>query len=371
MNAEQKAYLRAIYYDPSHPASYSGLNKLYREVKREGRYEIKRKLLKEWLTSQETYGLHHQARRRFKRPRVMVAGVGIQADSDLMDLSLYHHYNSGIRYVLVVIDDFSRHVWTRPLKNKNGKEVAKAFKDLFQEGFKTLKLRSDAGSEYTNQIVQKLFADEGIHHFTTFNETKANIAERVIKTLKSKYFRYMTEHQTFRYIDILDDVTHAYNHSYHRTIKMRPVDVTKENQAQVRNNIYGRTKGIKMKPYRYSIGDWVRISYLKRTFQREYSEKWSRELFKVVKRARMQGKSMYTLEDFAGDSVDGRFYGEELQPVTVGEDEIYKIEKVIKERKPRGRPKEYLVRWLGWPAKYDSWISEAELKDIRGEAAAR
>ena len=55
----------------------------------------------------------------------------------------------------------------------------------------------------------------------------------------------------------------------------------------------------------------------------------------------------------------------------MGEDEIYKIEKVIKERKPRGRPKEYLVRWLGWPAKYDSWISEAELKDIRGEAAAR
>ena len=305
MNAEEKAYVKAIYYNPRHPASYSGLNKLYREVKREGQYEIKRKLLKEWLTTQETYGLHHQARRRFKRPRVMVAGVGIQADMDLIDLSLYHRYNSGIRYVLVVIDDFSRRVWTRTLKSKNGKQVAKAFKDIFQDGFKTLKLRSDAGAEYTNQIVRKLFADEGIHHFTTSNETKANIAERVIKTLKSKYFRYMTEHQTFRYIDIIDDVTHAYNHSYHRTIKMRPVDVTKENQAQVRNNIYGRTEGFKMKPYRYSIGDWVRISYLKRTFQREYTEKWSRELFKVVKRVRMQGKAMYTLEDYAGDPVDG------------------------------------------------------------------
>ena len=143
-------------------------------------------------------------------------------------------------------------------KSKNGREVAKAFKDIFQDGFKTLKLRSDAGGEYTNQVVQKLFADRGIKHFTTFNETKANIAEKVIKTLKSKYFRYMTEHQTFRYIDILDDVTHGYNHSYHRTIKMRPVDVTRENQAQVRNNIYGRHDGFKMKPFRYSIGDWVR-----------------------------------------------------------------------------------------------------------------
>ena len=371
MNAEEKAYVKAIYYNPRHPASYSGLNKLYREVKREGQYEIKRKLLKEWLTTQETYGLHHQARRRFKRPRVMVAGVGIQADTDLIDLSLYHRYNSGIRYVLVVIDDFSRRVWTRTLKSKNGKQVAKAFKDIFQDGFKTLKLRSDAGAEDTNQIVRKLFADEGIHHFTTSNETKANIAERVIKTLKSKYFRYMTEHQTFRYIDIIDDVTHAYNHSYHRTIKMRPVDVTKENQAQVRKNIYGRTEGFKMKPYRYSIGDWVRISYLKRTFQREYTEKWSRELFKVVKRVRMQGKAMYTLEDYAGDPVDGRFYDEELQPVKVGEDDIYKIEKVIGQRKQRGQSKQYLVRWLGWPAKYDSWISEEELKDIRGEAVAK
>ena len=332
MNAEQEEYLKAIYYDPSHPASYSGTDKLYREVKREGRYQIKRKLLKEWLTSQETYGLHNQARRRFKRPRVMVAGVGVQADSDLMDMTQLSVYNDNINYVLVVIDDFSRYVWTKPLKSKNGREVAKAFKDIFQDGFKTLKLRFDAGGEYTNQVVQKLFADRGIKHFTTFNETKANIAERVIKTLKSKYFRYMTEHQTFRYIDILDDVTHGYNHSYHRTIKMRPVDVTRENQAQVRNNIYGRYNGFKMKPFRYSIGDWVRISYLKRTFQREYSEKWSRELFKVVKRARMQGKPLYTLEDYAGDPVDGRFYDEELQAVKVGEHDVYKIEKVIRQR---------------------------------------
>ena len=62
MDAEQKAYLKTIYYDPSHPASYSGLDRLYREVKREGRYNIKRKDLKNWLTSQETYGLHRQDR---------------------------------------------------------------------------------------------------------------------------------------------------------------------------------------------------------------------------------------------------------------------------------------------------------------------
>ena len=137
----------------------------------------------------------------------------------------------------------------------------------------------------------------------------------------------MTQHETFRYIDIIDDVTNAYNHRYHRTIKMRPVDVTVENQSEVWHNIYGRKKTIKIKNFTFNIGDWVRISFLKELFDREYLERWSREYYKVVKRERMQGKSLYTLEDYAGDPVEGRFYEEELQPVTVGADKIYQMKK--------------------------------------------
>ena len=108
--------------------------------------------------------------------------------------------------------------------------------------------------------------------------------------------------------------------------------------------VYGGEKGFKMKPFSYIVGDWVRISYLKRTFDREYDEKWTREFFKVIKREYMQGKQVYTLEDYAGDPVEGRFYREELQPVTVTGDEIYKIEKVIRTIKKKGQPTQYLVR---------------------------
>ena len=367
MDAEQKAYLKTIYYDPSHPASYSGLDRLHREVKREGRYNIKRKDLKNWLTSQETYGLHRQARRRFKRPQVMVSGIGKQADADLMDMTQLSKYNDGVRFVLLHIDDFSRFIRTVPLKSKTGKDVARALETIFRDGGKTDSLRCDKGKEWNNKIVQKLLKEEGIKFFHTNNETKASIAERAIRTVKSVYFKHMTQHQTFRYIDIIDDVTNAYNHRYHHTIKMRPVDVTVENQSEVWHKIYGRKKKFKIKNFTFNIGDWVRISFLKELFDREYSERWSREYYKVVKRERMQGKSLYTLEDYAGDPVEGRFYEEELQPVTVGADDIYQIEKVISSRKRRGQPKEYLVKWLGWRPKFNSYISETELKNISGE----
>ena len=110
MDAKQKAYLKTIYYE----------DRLYREVKRDGRYNIKRKDLKNWLTSQETYGLHRQARRSFKRPRVMVSGIGKQADADLMDMTQLSKYNDGVRFVLLHIDDFSRFIRTVTLKSKTG-----------------------------------------------------------------------------------------------------------------------------------------------------------------------------------------------------------------------------------------------------------
>ena len=368
MTPEEEGYLKSIYYDPDHPASYSGLDTLFRAIQKEGRFNINRKQLREWLKTQETYSLHHQVRRRFKRPQVVVSGIGKQADADLMDMSQLAEYNDNFKYVLLHIDDFSRFVRTVPLRSKNGNEVAKAFKEIFKTGGITQKIRTDKGTEFTNKTVQQLFKREGIHHFVTQNETKASLEERAIKSVKSKYFRYMTHKQTFRYVDIIDEVTRAYNHRYHRTIKMRPVDVSPENESELWLRMYSNKKEpVKRAPFTFNIGDWVRISYLKRTFSREYDEKYTRELFKVIGRDYRQEKPVYTLEDYAGDPVKGTFYPEELQSVTVRDDDVYKIEKIIGSRKRRGHPKEVLVRWLGWGPKYDSYVTEEELKNIRDD----
>ena len=117
----------------------------------------------------------------------------------------------------------------------------------------------------------------------------------------------------------------------------------------------------KKKKYKFEIGDYVRISHTKKAFSREYDQRWTGELFKVVDRCWKQEHPTYTLHDYAGDTVEGTFYEEELQKVIP----FYSVEKVLKRRQRRGHPKEVLARWLHWPPKYDSWIPESHLRDYK------
>ena len=95
---------------------------------------------------------------------------------------------------------------------------------------------------------------------------------------------------------------------------------------------------------------------------REYSQKWTGELFKIDTRFRREGLPVYTILDWDGERVDGTFYEPELQPVTIDPTTEYRVEKILK-RRVRNKRKEVLVRWLHWPKKYDSWIPEADVKD--------
>ena len=255
-----KRYLEDIYYETSHPGSYSGVDKLYRAIRAEGKHKISRKTIKDFLRTQETYGVHRKAVNKFPRPRVITSGIGVQAEVDLMDLSNLADFNDGYRYVLAHIDIFSKFVRTVPLKSKTAQEVTKAFEKIFEDGGKTLKIRSDNHREFVNKTLQSLFQKEGIKYFTRSNVVKCSVVERVIKTLKSKYFKYMTQFQTFRYIDIIDIIaTRAYNHSYHRSIKMSPIQVSKENQSKVFTTLYGDKTPRPLKPFKYKPGDYVRV----------------------------------------------------------------------------------------------------------------
>lgn len=213
------------------------------------------------------------------------------------------------------------------------------------------------------QSIQKLFKAESIQHFPSQNETKACIAERAIKTIKSKISRYITLKQNYRYIDEIQNFAESYNNTYHRSIGMCPNQVKLENETRVWWNLFWPKSKPKQKSIKFSltVGDLVRISKLRRTFEREYDIRWTGELFKISRRYLRGGTAIYRIEDFHGDEIKGTFYSHELQKVTVEKDKLWKVDKILKRRKRKGK-NEVFVRWLYWPASFDSWETEDSLE---------
>lgn len=361
-----EAYLERIYYDAGHPASFQGPAKLYQAVRNDGKRNITRKKINEWFQKQETYGLTRPARRKFERSHVVVEGIDAEWDCDLMDMAKLAPYNQGVRFVLLLIDIFSRFVWVKTLKTKNGKEVAEAMRSVFAMGRKPRMARSDRGGEFVNRNVRELLREENIGHILTNNETKAAYAERGIKTVKMKLFRYMLHKQTYRYVDVLPKTIQSYNSTKHSALGVAPKDVTKVNEDEIRYNQYlQRSKRLGKKPVKarlpkYHIGTEVRISHGRTVFDREYQQKWTGELFRIKRVYMREGIPVYKLFDWNGDEVLGTFYEDELQPVIVNENTMYKIEAIIKKRRQKGKS-EVLVHWQNWPSKYDSWIPASDV----------
>jgi hypothetical protein len=352
--------LEVKYTDPKHPGAFTGADKFYRSQS-----ENSRKQIKKFLSAQEAYTLHKPVRYRIQRNRVVVSSIDSLWDIDLMQMTSYREDNDSYSFILVCIDILSHFLWTRALKTKTAAEVTAAFKDIFSEARKPRKIRSDRGGEFTNSLLQKLFKKEKIGHFFANNEGKANFAERVIRTVKLRISRYFTYKQTHRWIDILSDVTEGYNSTYHRTIKRTPASVNIDNAPLVWETQYGKSRPLKTDgAFIFPVNGYVRITHLKRTFQREYDERWTTEVFKVKGRSIRAGLNLYTLEDFEGESIMGQFYQSELQLVTIDPSGVFKIDQVLKTRKRKGRGKEFLIQWRGWPAKFNSWVNASDMEDV-------
>ena len=150
--------LASIYLDPSHP-SFGGLDAVYRAVKEEGKSEISRKQVQDWLSQQDVYTLHKPARRRYKRSRVIVPGIDAQFQADLCDVQNLSRYNKGYKYLLTCVDIFSKYAWVVALKTKQGQELVKAFQTIFSSGRKPSKLQTDQGTEFLNRVFQKFLRE--------------------------------------------------------------------------------------------------------------------------------------------------------------------------------------------------------------------
>lgn len=154
------------------------------------------------------------------------------------------------------------------------------------------------------------------------------------------------------------------------------MDVTKDTEGEARFSAFlERTKRDKQtnekrvslkrnkqrkRYYKFKVNDRVRISHLKHTFQHEYDQKWTGEIFVITHRFRRQGIEVYRLKDYADESISGTFYAQELQKVNKKEDTVWKVDNILKERTRKGE-KEVLVSWYQWPLKYNSWIKKIRI----------
>ena len=138
---------------------------------------------------------------------------------DMQSLSLH---NDGIKYLLACIDTFSKYAWVRPLKNKFGLCVKEAFESILREKV-PLYLQSDKGIEFNNTLFQGQLAEYEIKFYTSENDdVKATIVEKFNRTLKTRKYRFFTYSKSYRYVDVLQDLVHPYNHTYHSSIGMAP-----------------------------------------------------------------------------------------------------------------------------------------------------
>jgi hypothetical protein len=347
-------YLKKHYFQPGSPIFFANPVKLYNHLKKKT-YKVTLPYLKEWVKEQEAYSLHKEARHTFPRLPHVLKGKHHLYDADLADMKDLEQENNGYKYILVVIDAYSKFLSVKPLKTKTAVVVKQAIEEIFNVMKKPEVFRTDPGTEFKNKILQQYLNTTGVRHQITTNENKALFAERVIKTLKRKIYHYLTHNNTHTYIDILQKLVAGYNKTVHRSIKIAPKDMTDDKWW----DIYKPRGVIKKKPYTIRVGDSVRVSYLSNAFTRAFDQQFSREVFVVTGRYRKRGIPLYKIEDMNGQSIDGTFYSSELQKVNIDKEKMWKVEKVIKTRKRKG-VKEYYVKWLGFPDSFNSWVTELE-----------
>ena len=180
------------------------------------------------------------ARKNFVKRHVYAKRVDDIWAADLVDMQYYSRSNAGFKYILMVIDVFSKYGWAIPLKNKTGAEIVRAFRELLGSGQAPPNfLWTDKGREFDNKLFRAFLDEKKVHLYWTENEEKSCIVERWNRTIKSQMWKYFTKHRTGVYIYILPELSAKYNNTYHRSIKSTPSDARKpSNRQQVFDALY-------------------------------------------------------------------------------------------------------------------------------------
>ena len=256
---------------------------------------------------------------KFKRQRIIPLYKDETWSADLIDKSSLSKYNNNYKFILTVIDIFTKYAWAIPLKNKSGLSKTNGFKIVLSESpqggsesRKPEKLWVDRGSEFYNKTFKSLLkeyetgkAASGIELYSTYSDLKAVFIERFNRTLLHIINKPMFINGDGNWVNILNDAVLTYNNNIHSTINMTPVDAS--NNPDKVKYIFN-LKNIKPK---FKVGDYVRNADKRNIFSKGYTSNWNRELFKVNEVLKTQPPT-YKIEDINGEIIEGKNYEQEL-----------------------------------------------------------
>ena len=305
--------LHKVYYDPESPVCFAGANAIHAHVRRI-KPSLTLKNVKDFLNRQHAHTIHKQPRIKFRRNRVIAVGKDSHWQADLMDMRRLEKKNSGYTFVLTVIDVLSKYGFAEPVKKKTAAMVAKAFHTILKRsGRKPWYLFVDKGKEFKGEFQKYVRNNDIVLQTSESPDIKASNAERYNRTLKTRLWKYFTHNKTLRYVEVLPKIVNAINHSVSRPIKVRPVDVTFENDMVIWNRLYGEPSG-KQTKFLYNIGDEVRISMERGVFHKGYVPQFSQTVF-VVTEQLARDPPVYRIKDAdSGESIIGVFYEQEMVP---------------------------------------------------------
>lgn len=364
LREEIDTYLKEIYYNPQHEASFSNPQSLYEYVKSHGRFKLSRDQIKSWLRWQDVYTTHVSKQKGKVHSPVIVPYIRYQYDIDsgwMTSLSLKSKKN-----FILAVDVFSRRVAARGVVNLKAKTVSEALHEILDEMGTPEKIRTDQGGEYVNKESEKLFKSKGIEHFIAYPPNKANYAERAIRTIKNLLYKQMESKGKNNWTEeMLQDTIEGYNKRKHRSIGMAPIKVTENNESQLWSKQQSKLLASMPIPtkFKYELNDPVRVIVFKTGFNKDYERKFSQAIYFISERFAPFNIQRYRLKNHLNEPISGSYLSSELQKVNIDQESVYKIEKVVSKRTRNGQ-EEVRVRWEGYGPRFDSWIPANELEKL-------
>jgi len=272
---------------------------------------------------------------------------------DLVDMSRndFPKSNNGYKYLLTCMDIYTRYAWVIPIKDKSAIETARAIQNIINLTKQHPDyIYCDQGKEFYNKDVEQIRNKYNIGIYSTLGKNKASMIERFNRTFKSLMYKKFTENQNHNYINFLDDLINIYNNNIHKSLNGLTPNAVYNNKIILDNKI----NYDKLPKAKFKIGDLVRTTYKKNVFDKGYLPKWTFELFKIAKIIK-SNPITYKLKDLQGEYLKELFYENELKKSKQNPDEAL-VEKEIKKDK-----KGTLVKWLGYPDKFNSYIQNNDI----------